>query len=230
MSCIYIANLSHIRLTRLDECGTPIAGAENGIVFDCIASISMSPQYDERDEILYRGARGNVCARKPACSILTSIETTLTVQAISPEFIELMTGSPVVLGSTGDPIGWDDCQLDCNRSVALEWWAETIGGECEPGSPVPYLYGVLPWLQGGVIGDIEIGSEAVELEYTATTRNNGNWGTGPANYLVQQDTPAGPATDLSTPLGDTCHRRIITTLAPPPAASCEYTSVTAPVP
>lgn len=222
MSCIFIANLSHIRLTRLDECGTPVPGPDNGIVFDCIASISMSPQYDERDEVLYRSARGTVCARKPACSILTSIETTLTVQAISPEFIELMTGSPVYLGAGGDPVGWDDCQVDCNRSVALEFWAETIGGECVTGAAVPYLYGVLPWMQGGVIGDIEIGSEAVELEYTASTRNNGNWGTGPYNV---QDGVGGTPGRLLTPLGDTCHRRMFTTLVPPPAASCDYITV-----
>src|SRR5688572_18641607 len=108
MSCVYFANLSTIRLTRLDECGVPVPGTDDGIVFDCIATLAMSPQYDERDEILYRSARGNVCARKPACQILTSFEVTLTVQAISPEFVELMTGSPVYLGFDGSPVGWDD--------------------------------------------------------------------------------------------------------------------------
>lgn len=226
MSCIFIANLSTIRLTRLDACGAPVTGPDNGIVFDCIASLSMSPQYAERDEVLYQSARGTICARKPACQILTSFETTLTVQAISPEFIELMTGSPVYLGAGGDPVGWDDCVVDCNRSVALEFWAETIGGECGAGL-VPYLYGVLPWMQGGTIGDIEIGSEAVELEYTATTRNGGGWGVGPYNV---QDGIGGTPGPMLTPLGDECHRRIFSTLVPPPAASCDYTAVPVPTP
>lgn len=232
MSCIYLAGLSTIRVTRLDSCGLPVAGADNGFVFDCVASVAMEADIDEGDDIIYKGGTGKICAIKRACPQLLGYNVTMTIGAISPEFIDIVTGQPRYLGFDGAPIGFDDCQYACpGPGFGLEFWAETIGGECSDDQP-KYLYGLLPWVTNGRIGDITIGNEAAELEYTGTTRAGGQWGTGPANYLVQEADANGTPADMLTPLGTTCHRRIFqTSVAPPTApAACTYTSVTAPVP
>lgn len=230
MSCIYLAGLSTIRVTRLDSCGLPIAGPENGFVFDCVASIAMEADIDEGDDLVYKSGTGKICAIKRACPQLLGYNVTLTIGAISPEFIDIVTGQPRYLGFDGEPIGFDDCQYQCpGPGFGLEWWAPTIGGDCTDGEP-KYLYGLLPWNINGRLGDLTVANEVAELEYTGTTKAGGKWGTGP--YNVQETDAAGTPGRLLTPLGDTCHRRIFQTSVAPPTASatCDYTAVPALVP
>ncbi|MEU8472604.1 hypothetical protein AB0F30_32770 [Streptomyces sp. NPDC029006] len=73
-----------------------------------------------------------------------------------------------------------------------------------------------------MLGDLEIGSEAVTLQVTGSTRSGGAWGAGP--YDVNRDVNGAPSPML-TPLGSTCHRRIFITDVPPPAPSCDYVAV-----
>jgi len=230
VSCVYLAGISTIRVTRLDSCGVPVVGADNGFVFDCVASIAMAAATEDNDDIIYKSGTGRVCAIKRGCSQLLGYDVTLTIGAISPEFIDIVTGQPRYLGFDGAPIGFDSCQYECpGPGFALEWWAETIGGECTDNLPT-HLYGLLPWLQNGRVGDIELAGETVELEYTGTTKAGGGWGTGP--YNVQETDANGTPGRLLTPLGDTCHRRIFQTRVAPPVAdpACDYITVPALVP
>jgi hypothetical protein len=222
MSCVYLDGISTIRVTRLDSCGLPLAGPDNGFVFDCIASLTMASEVDEGTDRIYKSGTGRICATKKACPQLQWYTVTLSIGAISPEFIDLVTGQPRVLGFDGEPIGWDDCQYDCpGPGFGLEWWAPTIGGVCDDNQP-SFLYGLLPWVTNGTIGDIELQDDVTEVEYTGTTQAGGQWGTGP--YNVIETDAAGTPGRLLTPLGSTCHRRVFTTRVAPPTASatCDY--------
>ncbi|MFE7782980.1 hypothetical protein [Streptomyces nigrescens] len=136
MPCPLIANADAIRVTRLDRCGRPVCGEDNG--------------YD--------------------------IE--LNFFSVSPEFIEITTGNPVVYGFDGKPIGYDDCSLKCDSGFALELWAEVLGEDvCDSdGGEGAWIYFLLPWVTNGMLGDLEIGNEAVSLTLNGATRAGGGWG------------------------------------------------------
>ncbi|MFI7020968.1 hypothetical protein [Streptomyces sp. NPDC050164] len=74
-----------------------------------------------------------------------------------------------------------------------------------------------------MLGDLEIGSEAVTLQLTGATRSGGGWGAGP--YDVMPIDAAGTAGPMLTPVGANCHRRYFLTSVPPPEPVCDYVPV-----
>ncbi|MFF4900427.1 hypothetical protein [Streptomyces sp. NPDC001068] len=225
MSCPLIANADTMRITRVDQCGNPIAGPENGYVFDCFSSLAMNNNSDDGDDIEYKAANGRVCGFKKGCPTFRGFDLELNVFSVSPELIEILTGQPVVLGWDGKPIGFDTCSVKCDTGFAVELWAEVLGEACVAGATGQWIYFLLPWVSNGVLGDLEIGSEAVTLQVTGSTKTGGNWGVGPYDVVAADaaNTP-GP---LLTPLDADCHRRTFITTIEPPAPSCDYVAVPA---
>lgn len=231
MSCDYISNLSVVRFTQVDECGVPIVGATSGYTSECAASsISMSPVTDDQDDVIYRAPNGTLCAVKRGCRTLLGYDITLNIMQVSPELVEVLTGNPVVLDSGGTVVGNDTCDIQCRAGFALEFWTELIEPTCSTTGAQRYLYGLIPWITGGLLGDLEIGSEAVNFEFTGSSRPGGGWGTGPYDVVSTTAPPTVTPGRLLTPLGTTCHRRLQITTVEPPASSCTYTPVPALVP
>lgn len=230
ISCTYISNLSAIRVTQVDACGVPIVGATSGYTSECAAgSITMAPVTDDTDDVIYKAPNGTLCAVKRGCRTLLGYDLTINLMQVSPELTEVLTGSPVVLDSAGTVVGNDTCSIQCRAGFALEAWAEIIEPTCTTGA-AQYLYILLPWVTNGLLGDLEIGAEAVNVELTGSSRAGGGWGTGPYDVVSTTAPPVTTPGRLLTPLGSTCHRRIQLTPVPPPASSCVYTPVPALVP
>jgi hypothetical protein len=139
VSCPLIANADVMRVTRLDQCGNPVAGL-NGFVFDCFASLAMNNNSDDGDDIEYKAANGRVCGYKKGCPTFRGFDLELNVFSVSPELIEILTGNPVYLGFDGKPIGFDTCSVKCDSGFALELWAEVLGNECEEGAEGQWIY------------------------------------------------------------------------------------------
>ena len=229
VTCSYIANLTAARFTQVDECGVPIVGATSGYTSECAASsIAMSPVTDDTDDVIYKAPNGTLCAVKRGCRTLLGYDITVNLMQVSPELTEVLTGNPVVLNSGGTVVGNDTCAVQCRAGFAMEFWAELIEPTCTTGA-AQYLYVLVPWATNGLIGDFEVGAEAVNFELTASSRAGGGWGTGPYD-VVSTTTPAVTPGRLLTPLGSTCHRRIQITTVAPPTSSCTYTPVPALVP
>ena len=222
MACQLISNLDVARVTRLDECGRPITGL-NAYASECIASIAMNPDIDEQDDIIYRAANGTLCGVKRGCPTLLGFDVEINFFQVSPEFLSIVTGNPQVLDFAGDPVGNDDCNIQCDRGFALEFWAELIAPVCSTAGDQIFLYFLLPWITNAYVNDLEIGSEAVTFQLVGQTRAGGQWGTGPFD-VVPTDANNTPGR-LLTPLGATCHRRIQTTTVPPATPSCEFQTV-----
>ncbi|MEZ0073621.1 hypothetical protein [Planotetraspora sp. GP83] len=226
MSCPLIANASVIRVTRVDGCGRPVCGNDNGFVFDCFASLAMNVNSDEGTDVEYKAANGRVCGFKRGCPTFRGYDVELNFFAVSPEFIEITTGSPVVYDYAGKPIGYDSCSIPCNSGFAIELWAEVLGEDVcpeEATSTGAWIYFLLPWVSNGLIGDLEVGSEQVTLQLTGATRAGGKWGTGPYNVVSQN--AAGTPGPMLTPIGSSCHRRTFITTVAPPVQTCAYQPV-----
>ncbi|WP_245726944.1 hypothetical protein [Streptomyces longwoodensis] len=212
-------------MTRVDRCGNPVQGNDNAFVAECFSSIAFNNNVDDGDDIEYKAANGKVCGYRRGCPTFRGFDVEINFFAVSPELIELLTGNPVYLDASGEVIGTDTCSLQCKTGFALELWAEVLGEDCDEGSTGQWIYFVLPWITNGLLGDMEIGGEAVTLQVTGATRAGGNWGAGP--YNVTRNAGGAPSPML-TPLGPTCHRRIFITDVAPPVPSCDYVPVPVP--
>ncbi|MGW8601281.1 hypothetical protein ACWGLB_20375 [Streptomyces sp. NPDC055893] len=67
----------------------------------------------------------------------------------------------------------------------------------------------MPWVTGGLLGNLDVGNEAAPLTLTGSTRAGGPWGVGPWDVMAKYAT--GAAGPLLTPLGAACDRRTIET-------------------
>ncbi|MFJ8143280.1 hypothetical protein [Streptomyces sp. NPDC096013] len=109
-----------MRITRLDQCGNPVCGEDNGFVFECFSTLAMNVNSDDGDDIQYKAANGKVCGFKRGCPTFNGLDLELNVFSVSPEMIEILTGNPVYLGFDGTPIGFDTCSIQCSTGFALE--------------------------------------------------------------------------------------------------------------
>ncbi|WP_439082062.1 hypothetical protein [Streptomyces sp. WL006] len=221
-----IANADVIRVTRVDGCGRPICGEDNGYSFDCFATLSMNPNTEDGEDVEYKAANGRICGFKRGCPSFRGFDIELSFFEVAPEFIELTTGNPVVYGHDGRAIGYDDCSIQCNSGFAIELWAEVLGDDVcttDGAGDGAWIYWLMPWVTGGMLGDLEVGSEQAALTLTGATRAGGAWGVGP--YDVMPINAAGTAGPLLTPLGSNCHRRTLVTTVAPPTILGEYTPV-----
>jgi hypothetical protein len=223
--CPLIANADVIRVTRVDGCGRPVCGDDNAFTFDCFATLGMNPNVQEGEDVEYRAANGRICGFKRGCPSFRGFDLELNFFAVSPELIEITTGNPVVYGYNGEPIGYDDCSVQCNSGFAIELWAEVLGEDvcATGGGEGAWIYFLLPWVTNGQLGNIEVGAEAASLTLSGATRAGGAWGVGP--YDVMPIDAAGTAGPLLTPLGSNCHRRTFVTNVAPPEPTCTYSPV-----
>lgn len=227
MSCDLIANADVVRVTKLDQCGTPIPG-DSAFVSECISSLAMNPNVDEQDDIIYRAANGSLCGVKRGCPALLGYDLEFNFYQVSPELTEVLTGNPVVMDFAANPVGTDDCNIQCDRGFAIELWSELIAPVCDTTGAQRYLYTLIPWVTNGYISDLEIGSEQVTFQLVASSRAGGGWDVGPYDVVpINVGNTAGP---LLTPLGPTCHRRMQITTIAPPVPSCDYAVVPTPAP
>jgi hypothetical protein len=220
-----ISNAATVRVTRVDGCGRPVCGEDSSYVTDCFASVNMEANVEEGEDITFTAANGRQCGFKKGCPTLNGFDVTFTFFQASPELIEIMTGSPVYFDYAGRPIGFDSCSIPCKSGFALEVWTDVLGEDvCEDETAEgSWVYFLLPWLSNGIIGDLELGAEGVNLELTGATKAGGKWDVGP--YDVQPQDAAGTPGPMLTPLGPTCHRRTFLTSTPPPEPSTTYLPV-----
>jgi hypothetical protein len=226
MGCPKLAEGDVVRITRVDDCGAPVEGADNAFVDDCWASVLMAPNVEAGTDIDFRSMSGRSCGFKRGCPSFRGYDLTGTFFSASPEMIEILTGNPVYLGFDDEPIGWDDCSVACSGGFGLEIWQNIVGEDCPAEGDGLWFYWLLPWVTNGVLGDVTIGQEGVTFSLTANTRANSSWGTGPWEVQAADvDNTPGP---LLTALGSDCHRRGFVTSVAPPTAACAYVPVVIP--
>lgn len=226
MSGPLISNAATVRITRVDACGRPVCGPENSYVTDCFASVEHAANVDDGTDVKFVAANGRTCGSKKGCPTFNYFDLTYTFFQASPEMIEIMTGSPVVFGFDGKPIGFDSCSIPCRAGFALEVWADVLGEDVCPEEATgdgAWIYVLVPWVTNGQLGDLTLGSDAVNLSLTGASRAGGRWGTGPYDVLAQD--AAGTPGLMLTPLSQDCHRRILVTTVAPPEPSTDYVPV-----
>jgi hypothetical protein len=224
-TCPKLAEGEVVRLTRVDGCGAPEEGDDNGFVDDCWSSVAMAPNVEAGTDIDFRAMNGSSCGFKRGRSSFRGYDITGSFYSASPEMIELLTGNPLYLDWEGNPIGWDDCAVAVSGGFALEIWQNIVGEDCPEDGDALYWYWLMPWIENGTLGDVTVSEEGVTFTLTGNTRSNGRWEHGP--WDVQAQDGIGTEGPLLTAVGSSCHRRSFLTTIAPPTAECGYITVPA---
>lgn len=205
-----------LRITKLDECGNPIAVGPAVVVTKGFASIQLSPQYIDGEDTEETNANGDLCIQDKAPDKLKNIEIEATLCEVDFDMVEIMTGQKVLVDAAGESVGNVFGQAD-EVYFALEVWSDIPGATCGAGAK-PFLYHVLPYIASARLGDFTVEKTAATFTFTANTRPGTNWGAGPYNVQMAGTPTAVPA-PLITPFEDTDHYAWIRSTVPVPTVT-----------
>ena len=216
-----------IRVTRLDTCGrVPAPGTiESFVVTNGFITASLSSEVEEGTEIITRRADGSLCVSEKADDSFKRFTLELTFCGVDPALKTFMTNAEPYEDWAGDLAGFTVPEGSLNKRFALELWTGLSGGGAEEAGG----YLLLPFVQAGVLGDLEIGSEnSIDFSMTgAATRGGNGWGVGPYNVLLDPTTPPAVPAPLPTALSPADHLLIMDTGLAVPELSTERTAVPA---
>lgn len=210
-----------LRVTGLDSCGRVPAGgtADSFIVTKGFISINLSSEVEDGTEITQLLADGSLCVSEKGSSTFKRFNVEIQFCGVHPSLLSFVSNAEPYEDYAGDVAGFTVAEGALEKAFALELWTGLSGTACASGSEEASGYIVLPFVQGGVIGNIEItGEAAVNASITgASTKGGNNWGVGP--YFVVMD-ESSDASFLPTALDPLDHLLLIdTALAPPPLAA-----------
>lgn len=221
-----------LRATKLDACGNPIEGAGSVVTSKGFTAIGFTANNDEGEEISVPNANNERIIHVPAKPKFLNYSVEATFIKVDPDLFALFTGQRTVVDDAGDVVGFTvDTEVSpADINFALEVWAGVpAGADCGNSGGAEYGYFLLPFLQGGTIGDLSIENSEVTFTITGAVTLDGNsWGQG-LHYAVLDQ--GGSPSLLAEPLKKTEHLLLIKTGMAPPAAHCgarPYLSPSAP--
>lgn len=221
-----------LRATTLDICGNPpAAGTEDAFVAtDGFISITLSSEVESGTEIITRKASGALCVNERLSDIFKRFTVEIEFCGVDPALVSKVSNAEGYADYAGDLAGFTIPEGAIDKKFALELWTGLSGQACEPGSEEASGYLLLPFINGGVLGDIKIdGENSVTFSMKGAFTKGGNaWGVGP--YEVLKNGAGDPAA-LPEALDPGDHLLLIdTALAPPPVACGAQPMPEAPTP
>jgi hypothetical protein len=225
--CFALVRGRVIRVTRLDGCGNVLLGPDSKVVSEGVISVALTSNTDAGTAISVTNAAGKVCILDTPTPKFVNYTVEVAFCGVDPQLVSLMTNNDLVLDANDDAVGFDvgtDVDLD-NSGFALEMWSNVPAQQCAAGQ-TEYGYFLLPFLQGGVLGDFTWQNTEINFTMTgAATKDGNSWGVGP--YDVQRD-DAGVPGPLLVSLPPKKHLRMFKTSVAPPEPSCGATAVGVP--
>lgn len=220
--CASMARGRVMRLTRLDDCGVPDAGPLGTLVTEGFVSVTITPNYQDPEEISQTDANGRICIEDRSDPALRWLDLSLVFCNIDPDAINLITGDPVVANDAGTPetVGFRvDGDVTGTAEFALEVWSGIPGQACSETDFPEYGYWLFPFVVQAQLGEWAIANAALTMTLTARTSAGSGWGVGP--YDIRRDVTV-PATlePLLTPISDSQHAHFEISSAPLPTAAC----------
>lgn len=209
---------SSARVTRLDGCGRTIYGEYSQAVTEGIVTAAFTANSTETEEINVVNFGGRRRIYEPSTAELAGYALTLTFADVDFETFEIITGQTLVFDAFGRVVGLEidtGIPVDDN-GFALEIWVDAQGSDVcdDPNAQGEWGYLLLPRLEGGIVGDFEVGNGAVSFTITGANTVEGNrWGNGP--YLVEMGVGDVPSVLFQAVSQTAALRMQVVTVAPP---------------
>lgn len=211
-----------MRATRLTGCGVVDDTACSSIVTKGFVSVGFTANVDEGETINVKNAAGENCINDVPDPTLTGYGLTITFCEVNPDLYSMLTGQETVFDNAGNAVGFrvSTAVKASNSGFALELWSGVPGASCDESGAQTYGYVLVPFVQGGVLGDFTLENNAVTFTLqNATTKDGSGWGVGPYDVVLGAADAPSP---LEEPITSTDHLHVqLTTLEPPtPGCSC----------
>lgn len=191
-----------LRVTRLDQCGNvPAKSTPNAYVCtDGFISVSLSSEVESGTEIITRKADGSLCVNERMADSFKRFTVEIQFCNVDPDLYELVTNADPYTDYANNVAGITIAEGTIDSKFALELWTGLTGQQCEPGVEEASGYLLLPFVNSGVLGDLDInGENAIQFSLTgAFTKGGNNWGVGPWKVL-QAVTPTNEVQTISAP-------------------------------
>lgn len=209
-----------LRATRLDDCGNvPASGTADSIaVTDGFITLTLSSEVEDGSEIITRKADGSLCVNEMTASSFKRFTLEVEFCGVDPGLLSLVTNGNVYQDHAGDDAGIVIPEGTIDSTFALELWTGLSGAACPTGVEEASGYLLLPFVQSGVLGDLEVnGEDAITFSMTGAFTKGGNaWGVGPYNVVLDSGVDAA----LPTALDPLDHLLLMETGVTPPASVC----------
>lgn len=222
--CFSLVRGRVMRVTKLDNCGRPMQSACSTAVSDGFVSVAFSAQTEEGETISVTNAAGKICVRDQACPAFTGYTVEITFCEVDPDVLAIVTNQNSVFNAKSlDAVGFrmNSDISGCDSGFALELWSNVPGVACDPDNPNAqgsYGYLLVPFLQGGVLGDFTIENDAVSFVVSgAATKTGSGWDVGPYDVVGDATGQPGP---LADPIESGDHLHIEVTDVAPPEPTC----------
>jgi hypothetical protein len=165
----------------LEPDGVPSPGSSNLYVSTALTTLTLTPVYEEGDEITEKNACGEVCVNYKSPPSLKRVDIALAICTPDPFLHAILVDSSVLL-TDGDRRGWavPPIGVVTGDGVSIELWAKRINdGDLDVDSP--YAWWVLPKVKNIRIGERAFSNSALASPFVAEAYENSNWFDGPLN-------------------------------------------------
>lgn len=233
MATFPVVKGTKLRATKVNNCGLPQSGPGNYLVTDGWVSSTISPVFQEAEELEQRNAEGRVCVLDRTPPERKYYNLTYVLCQVNTCLITLFSSWAQELDWDGNAVGFrDQRKVESDFGVALELWTGgRAGNDCPApdddsifaGSSTGRNYGyLLTFGTEFVLGDIEIGAQVSTFTLTGISFPAPQWGRGPWN--VSPTDASNTPGRLLTPVGQ--DQQLImfrTPVAPPentPGSEC----------
>ena len=185
-------------------------------------------EVEDGQEIITRRADGSLCVNERTPNSFKNFTVEIEFCGVDPALKTFMTNANPYEDWNGDLAGFTVPEGEINKAFAFELWTGLSGQACVEGATDAGGYLLLAFVQAGVLGDLEVGSEnAVSFSLTGAFTKGGNaWGVGP--YDVDLDEAGDPAA-LFQPIRPTDHLLPQRVYVAPPTPTDGAVALTAPV-
>lgn len=175
-----------MRITLLDDEGDVAAQSNNFYVTKNLIQIGINPDIEEGSDRTLKSGCDCIIATAKFPNLLKRFGFEISLGALEPALISLMTGGAVILDSSDVPvpIGWDwPVQVSCYDSrppkVALEVWSDNWDSDHQS-AVLPNIHWIWPMTRWQ-IGPSQLNSDFAPMVLNGYSEGNNRWGHGPYN-------------------------------------------------
>lgn len=189
------------RVVSLDDCGR-VTPESQYLVGDGFVTVTLSSEVEEGSEILKRKFTGALCVNEKMSDSFKRFTLETEFCGVNPDLLSIMTNAVPYSDAAGDVAGFTVPEGAIDKAFALELWMGLSGQACGEDAEEASGYLLLPFVQAGVMGNIELGGEdAVTFSMTGAYTKGGNgWGTGPFDVVFGADQVPSPLPTALDPL------------------------------
>jgi len=202
-----------IRVTRLDTAGNLLNEPGDSYTTSAFMRASFTPEYEEGDEIVEKGADGTICVSYKAPDTLKRITMEIAICEPDPELTSLISGGLLLRKNSGtfsspvnQSIGWAAPNVGddpAGNGVSIEVWSFAVK-DGKRASVLPFFYWIFPYAKLRQSGDRVIENGLLANTFEGYGLGNAEFGTGPAGnweFPIATERPYSYARSSTAPQG-----------------------------